>query len=149
MAEAKENPIIFDDMIEVEALNPDGKKFDKVTRLQCRSETYEVNMLIDINSDLFPCRPHDKLMVALAKTLNLDGRPDTGVYNQTSEPTLLDDYDYGMHGTVFHYEHKKDQDVSVYISFCGLLCKMDGPQRHLSNIEQDQKLYLLMRRAKS
>ena len=142
--------MLFHDTFVVEALNPDGKKFDKVTRLRCKSETYDetFGMTIDINSDLFPCKKGERLAVAFAHTLSLEGKPDTGVYDQSGDASLLDNYDYAMHGTVFHYGHERgNQGVNVYVSFGGMLCRLQGEQRHLSNIELDQKLYCLMRRA--
>ena len=151
MGELKDNPVLLNDMFEVKELNPDGKKFDKVTRLRCKSETYDLDMMIDVNSDLFPCKPSERLAVALAHTLNLEGKPDPGIYDQSGKPSLLDDYEYAMHGTVFHYDKdgQAGVNVSVYVSFGGLLCRIKGDQRHLSSIEQDQKLYCLMRKVRS
>ena len=36
--------------------------------------------------------------VALASTLSLDGTPDDGAYNPYPGPSLMDSYDYVMHG---------------------------------------------------
>lgn len=63
------------------------------------------------------------------------------------QPTLLDQYEYGMCGKVFRYEHVADHKVSIIISFGGLLMQLLGEARHLALIRMDQKVYALFRRA--
>lgn len=108
MADPRAKVILFEDLFEVEAVNPDGKKFDKVTRLVCKPEMYEVVLKIDIATDVYPMKRGDKFNLALVSTLRLDGKPDDGTYQHNEgEPSLLDEYEYGMHGRVFKYEHHK------------------------------------------
>ena len=38
-------------------------------------------MLTDVNAELFKARVNEKITVAMASTLNLDGTPDDGQYN--------------------------------------------------------------------
>ena len=67
-----------------------------------------------------------------------------------TQPTLLDEFDYGMHGKVFKYERdgseKKKHEVNIYISFGGLLLLLEGEQKQLELIEPNMSLYCLMRR---
>jgi DNA-directed RNA polymerase I, II, and III subunit RPABC3 len=58
----------------------------------------------------------------------------------------LDSYEYGMSGRVFQYDFKAGQAVDVFASFGGLLMLLQGEQRVLNNIEQDQTVYLLARK---
>jgi DNA-directed RNA polymerase I, II, and III subunit RPABC3 len=51
-----------------------------------------------------------------------------------------------MHGRVFDMSFKKDGTVVVAISFGGLLMRLIGDQRHLTSIQPDQRLYLLLKK---
>jgi len=143
------NPsILFEDIFRVQEIDKDGKKFDRVSRIFCRSETYEMEMILDVNTEIYPVDYSQKFTVAIAKTLNLDGTPDEGTYDQTDKKTLLDDYGYAMYGKVFKYTSEKAPSVkvSIYVSFGGLLMMLKGDQRNLQGIELDARIYLLMRR---
>ncbi|RYR70101.1 hypothetical protein Ahy_A03g016618 isoform A [Arachis hypogaea] len=73
--------VLFDDIFRVEKLNPDDKKyFDKVTRIEARSERFDMFMHLDINSEVYPLKVGQKCALLLVPTLNLDGTPDTGYY---------------------------------------------------------------------
>jgi hypothetical protein len=82
------------------------------------------------------------------------------------QATLLDDYEYGMHGRVFKYEHLADRRVyvrahasrnrhgsvsavcrAVVASFGGLLMMLSGEQRHLIRLHLDSAVYALLRKA--
>lgn len=138
---------LFTDTFEVRELNPGEKKFDRVDRLVCNGETYDVLLKIDVNCEVYPVKRGEKLTVAVVSTLRLDGKPDDGTYQHNEgERSLLDLYEYGMHGRVFKYDYDEDHKVSVYASFGGLLMLLHGEQRHLASISQDQRIYVLMRK---
>ncbi|KAG9141039.1 hypothetical protein Leryth_012622 [Lithospermum erythrorhizon] len=71
---------LFEDIFHVDQLDPDGRKFDKVTRIEARSDQFDMLMHLDINNEIYPMRVGDKFTMALAPTLNLDGTPDSGYY---------------------------------------------------------------------
>ena len=48
--------IIFEDIFDVRSLNEDGKKFDRVNRLHCKGTTSYVDVILDINCELFDIR---------------------------------------------------------------------------------------------
>ena len=54
----------------------------QVSRVDARSENYEMDLTLDVHSDLFPLDFGDKFTFALASTLDLSGAPDSGEYNQ-------------------------------------------------------------------
>jgi RNA polymerase Rpb8 len=66
-------------------------------------------------------------------------------------PSLLDDYEYVMHGKVY----KLDAAVAtagapraaVYVSFGGLLMLLHADPQKLSLFQMDSMVYLLMRKA--
>lgn len=99
--------ILVEDIFSLSAVDPDGKKFDRVSRIKASGENYGLELLLDVNIELFPMRLGDKLNLALAKTINLDGTTpsdDTG-YRPNQGPTLADKYDYVMYGKVFKFEN--------------------------------------------
>lgn len=139
---------LFEDIFEVTALNPDGKKFDRVNRICCTGTTFECDLLLDINCEIYSVKEGEKITLVLASTLHLDASPaDHFSYNPNSqEPTLADNYEYVMHGRVFEFSHKKDNVVVIAASFGGLLMRLTGAQQHLNNILPDQRLYLLLKK---
>lgn len=52
-----------------------------MTRIEARSEKFDMFMQLDINSELYPLKMGQKFSLALVPTLNPDGTPDTGYYN--------------------------------------------------------------------
>jgi DNA-directed RNA polymerase I, II, and III subunit RPABC3 len=60
-----------------------------------------MELVLDINSQLYKLQTHDKFIMALASTLNLDGTPDENEFNQSGELSLMDNFEYVMHGKVF------------------------------------------------
>jgi DNA-directed RNA polymerase I, II, and III subunit RPABC3 len=122
--------------------------------------------------ELLPVEREYKFSIELASTLNLDGTPDSGVYEKRdarSGETRLSGCDYAMHGKVFKYEQLDPSKVyasncsfqhgprapaqtrlvrrrAVYMSFGGLLMKLEGDPRDLEGAEMDTRLYILMKR---
>ena len=138
--------LLYEDIFRVQAVNPEGKKFENVSRLVCRGVTFEMDLVIDIHSEIYPLKLRDEFTLALASTLDLEGKPDEEKFNQSGKLTLLDKYDYCMHGKVFSYEHVGELKVAVYVSYGGMLMKLVGDQRHLQSLELDTKVYCLLRK---
>jgi len=46
-------PIIFEDIFEITHLNPKGKKFDLVNHLSAMATTFECNLLLDNNCQIY------------------------------------------------------------------------------------------------
>lgn len=53
----------------------------QVTRIEARSENFDMFMHLDINSELYPLKEGQKFFLVLSSTLNPDGTSDTGYYN--------------------------------------------------------------------
>ncbi|WVZ87588.1 hypothetical protein U9M48_034201 [Paspalum notatum var. saurae] len=165
---------LFDDTFTVTRLDPDGKKFDKVTRIEAHSD--QVYMQLDVATEVYPMRANDKFNMVLVRTLNLDGTPDTGYYTQAGRKTLADQYDYVMHGKLYKISEDSSKDSSakvysfselerlffaygatsftvtlvlsleVYASFGGLLMMLRGDASTAANLELDQRLFLLIKK---
>ena len=143
---------LFEDIFSITSLNPEGKKFERVNRLAATGTTFECDLLLDYNCQIYTLLEGEKMTLVLASTLNLDGSPDDHTsYNPAAshraDRTLADNYEYVMHGRVFDVSYGKDGVVEIAISFGGLLCRLTGDQRHLSSILPDMKLYLLVKKA--
>jgi DNA-directed RNA polymerases I, II, and III subunit RPABC3 len=139
---------LFEDIFEVTELNPDGKKFERVNRLAATGTTFECDLLLDINSEIYNVRNGEKITLVLASTLHLDGSPADhfSFIPNSTEPSLADNYEYVMHGRIFDMKYLKDNVVVIAASFGGLLMRLTGDQRHLANILPDTRLYLLLKK---
>lgn len=130
-----------------------------MSRIKARSDLYEMDLILDINIDVYPVSQGDKLTVCLASTLNLDGTEmetargsnNQYVYDASigSRPTLADRYDYVMFGRVFKYKDSSASGHSkadVYVSFGGLLMQLTGDPKRVEDLDLDQTVYLLIRK---
>ncbi|XP_054783488.1 DNA-directed RNA polymerases II and V subunit 8A-like [Prosopis cineraria] len=141
--------VLFDDIFRVDQLNPpEGKKaFDKVTRVEAKSERFDMFMHLDINSEIYPLQVGQKFALLLVPTLNPDGTPDTGYYVQGKGQSLADNFEYVMYGKLYRISEESGQEkAEIYISFGGLLMMLVGDPSHCNKFELDQRLYLLIRK---
>ncbi|MQM12781.1 hypothetical protein Taro_045700 [Colocasia esculenta] len=72
--------LLFEDIFTLKKLDPDGKKFDKVTRIVAHSEQFDMDLQLDVNTEVYPMHVGDKFTMVLSPTLSLDGTPDTGYF---------------------------------------------------------------------
>ncbi|CAA2997480.1 DNA-directed RNA polymerases II and V subunit 8A-like [Olea europaea var. sylvestris] len=140
---------LFEDIFRVEGLNPDGKKFEKVTRITAKSDQFDMLMVLDINSDIYPMHVGEKFMMVLASTLNLDGTPDSGYFNPGNRKSLADKFDYVMQGKLYRISEEsshKQVKADMYVSFGGLLMMLKGDPSIAARFELDQRLFILIRK---
>lgn len=78
---ATSQPILFEDIFDVQKLNPEGKKFDRVDRIVSKGETYETELALDLACDVFSVKVGDKFTMAIAWTLDKAGKPDSDYYD--------------------------------------------------------------------
>ncbi|KOC59741.1 DNA-directed RNA polymerases I, II, and III subunit RPABC3 [Habropoda laboriosa] len=98
--------VLFEDIFNVKDIDPEGKKFDRVSRLHCESESFKMDLILDINSWLYPMELGDKFRLVLATTLREDGYPDGGEWNATEQEggSRADSFEYVMSGKVYRIE---------------------------------------------
>lgn len=67
-----------------------------VSRFEAQSDKFDAFILLDVNIDVYRINKDKRYTIGLATTLDLDGTPDTGYYNQvkrnfsfTRRPTFL------------------------------------------------------------
>ncbi|KAI8078416.1 RNA polymerase [Thamnidium elegans] len=151
--------ILFQDIFDIKDLDPQGKRFDRVSRLVGRSENYEMDLTLDFNAEIYPLKVGEKFSLVLASSLSLEASASVGGVEKKEswrerapgERDLSDEYEYVMFGKVYRYEDSNKgstagQQVSVYVSYGGLLMCLEGDYRHLQNLTVGENIYLLMRK---
>ncbi|XP_019414157.1 PREDICTED: DNA-directed RNA polymerases II and V subunit 8A-like [Lupinus angustifolius] len=139
--------LLFDDIFKIEALNPDGQKYDKVSRIVAQSEKCGMYMLLDVNTEIYPMSKDEKFLMVLSPSL---------VLNTKDGPVSIQDkFEYIMHGRLYNFVNdgdsktdgsKTDLEVEVYASFGGLQLMLRGHASHCLKFAVDQKLFLLIRK---
>ncbi|KAL1023358.1 hypothetical protein UPYG_G00039700 [Umbra pygmaea] len=144
--------ILFEDIFDVKDIDPDGMKFDRVSRLHCESESFKMDLILDVNIQIYPVDLGDKFRLVIASTLYEDGTPDDGEYNpQDDRPSRADQFDYVMYGKVYKIEGDETSTeaatrLSAYVSYGGLLMRLQGDANNLHGFEVDSRVYLLMKK---
>jgi DNA-directed RNA polymerase I, II, and III subunit RPABC3 len=113
------------------------------------SETNQVDLIIDVQSELYRLKTKEKFTLALASTLDLTGKPDPKSWNPSNEPSLLDKYEYGMYGKIFKVDPADNSRVVIYVSHGGLMMKITGDSSKLREVKQDERVYTLLRRVQA
>ena len=76
-----------------------------VSRLFCESESFKMDLILDVNTQIYPVDYGEKFRLVLANTLREDGTPDDGEYNPTDNSlTRADQFEYVMYGKVYRIE---------------------------------------------
>ncbi|XP_057338844.1 DNA-directed RNA polymerases I, II, and III subunit RPABC3-like isoform X1 [Microplitis mediator] len=125
---------------------------EPVSRLHCESESFKMDLILDINSWLYPMELGDKFRLVLATTLREDGYPDGGDWSTIEQTgSRADSFEYVMSGKVYRIEgdelsNEPGSRLSAYVSFGGLLMRLQGDANNLHGFEIDQNMYLLMKK---
>ncbi|EDO40011.1 predicted protein [Nematostella vectensis] len=142
--------VLFEDIFDVKDIDPEGKKFDRVSRLHCESESFKMDLILDINSQVYPVELGDKFRLVLATTLKEDGTPDDEFNPVDTTPSRADQFEYVMYGKVYRIEGDEGPDpasrLAAYVSYGGLLMRLQGDANNLHGIEADDHVYLLMKK---
>jgi DNA-directed RNA polymerase I, II, and III subunit RPABC3 len=146
------NPTVFEDRFRVMKVNPDGKMYQRLSRIVCKSTTNSsVTLTVDIHSELYTVDEGQTLSIALARTLHLDGSEPTNQYDHGifHQSTLMDAFDYVMHGLVFesNADDKDSTKLKALMSFGGLLMKVEGETEALRDLQYNRHYYLLIKKA--
>merc|ERR1712055_8249 len=95
----------------------------------------------------------DKFRLVLATTLREDGFPDSGDWNPIDTgPSRADSFEYVMHGKIYRIEGDDSTSgaaggrLSAYVSYGGLLMRLQGDANNLHGFEVDHHVYLLMKK---
>ncbi|ESK98357.1 rna polymerase i [Moniliophthora roreri MCA 2997] len=158
MSAASSN-IVFDDIFTINAIDKEGRKFDRVSRLYAHSKNYDMDLTLDYNVELFPLQNGQNFALALASSLQR-GAPGSGANDAAEDEDketdvwrpdgkgrkgLEEDYDYVMYGKVYKFDGGTNEFVTAYASFGGLLMSLTGSFRHMTSIVLGDPIYILLR----
>jgi DNA-directed RNA polymerase I, II, and III subunit RPABC3 len=59
-----------------------------VARLVGKGSTYEMDLVVDVQSELFAMKRGESMTLALASTLDMQGKPDDGTFNQSGDVSV-------------------------------------------------------------
>jgi len=144
--------VLFEDIFDVKDIDPEGKKFEKVSRLHCESESFKMDLILDVNTWIYPMDLADKFRMVIATSLREDGVPDDGYYDPTDEgPSRADSFEYVMYGKVYRIEGvdtgpEPASRLAAYVSFGGLLMRIQGDANNLHGFEIDSHVYLFVKK---
>ncbi len=71
----------------------------------------DMELTLDINSELYPLEATDTFTLVLSKSLSPDADPSSNGAMMTNADSLADDYDYVMHGKVYKYDDAAGSNV--------------------------------------
>ena len=98
--------MLFEDIFEITDVDPHGKKFDRVSRIIASAETSDVELTLDINTEIYPLKPAEKFKFLISDGLSNDPLvSERDSWRETlSKKTLADDYEYVMSGKVYKFD---------------------------------------------
>ncbi|ORY85725.1 RNA polymerase II [Protomyces lactucae-debilis] len=120
--------ILLDELLTI--IDVDSSKYERVARITGQSSGDDLNITLDINSELYPINKDETISLQISSTL-------------TDE--LRDQADYIMFGKIYRFDEAKGGKTSVLVSFGGLLMRAEGNDRKLSRLSQGD-VYLLLRK---
>ena len=89
-----------------------------------------MDLILDVNSQLYPVDLGDKFRLVVATTLREDGYSDTTEWNpvELSRESRADSFEYVMYGKIYRLEGDEGSESSnrlaAYVSFGGLLMRL-------------------------
>ncbi|KAI0670002.1 RNA polymerase [Trametes maxima] len=155
---ANTSNIVFDDIFTINAIDKEGKKFDRVSRLYAHSKNYDMDLTLDYNIELFPLQQDQSFALALASSLSHAPQGAAGAGEEEDKDRdvwrpdakgrrgLDDEYEYVMYGKVYRFDGGSEEIVTAYASFGGLLMSLTGSFRHMTSIVLGDPVFILLRR---
>ncbi|MES1915674.1 MAG: hypothetical protein MHM6MM_007586 [Cercozoa sp. M6MM] len=131
--------LLLEDVFEVTAVDSQGKKFDKVSRLDCRGTGFQMTLRLDVNTDLFEADVQDQFRLRICKAVDVN-------FDQMSTSEFAG-FDYVMYGKIFKIDAASDNQFEVYVSFGGLLLLLKGEAQHVRKLPLDQRVFLCVKRS--
>lgn len=137
---------LFSDTIRINDIDKDGKFFEKVSRIEATGEETYCKISLDINCDIYQVSKENIYNILITKSL--DGNPSDNKFTfdvYTKKSSLVDSFDYIMHGKVFKYT-EEGNNITTYASFGGLILGITGPPKVLKELKVDERIYLLLKK---
>ncbi|KAH6757136.1 hypothetical protein C2S53_007974 [Perilla frutescens var. hirtella] len=144
--------LYFDEIIEVVKIDSQ-LVYDKISRINAKSEDNDFFLELDVHTELYPMLPDEKYRMVISNSLLMDGSTVAGYFPEGKPKSLADKFEYVMHGLLYKMAEAKektagndDVKVEVYISFGGLQLLLKGNPLKMHKFKVDQKVFLLLRK---
>ena len=94
-----------------------------VSRVFGKSENFQMDLTLDVNTQIYPLDKADRFTMVLSKSLSTDG--SAGFYenegfwdpSRRDQRTLADDYEYVMYGKVYKFDENRSTNKMYQLSF--------------------------------
>lgn len=144
-----EREVLFQDILCVENIN--YSKFERTPRLTTKGEFTDASVLFDVNIESYPVDIHDRINLSLYNNVSPSGSILSDFYDHDPRilgNSVMDEYEYVCYGRVYKKvkDKGKEGNVTIIISFGGLLMKITCVETHIKNLELDDYCYMLMRK---
>lgn len=103
-------------------------------------------MEVDINTQIYPVALKESFLIRVS---NCDNVPNVYTPEDSNKPSEKDNFDYVTYGVVFDII-EKNNELTVFASFGGLIMRVNGKANALSAFRKDGKearIYLMIKRA--
>jgi DNA-directed RNA polymerases I, II, and III subunit RPABC3 len=57
---------IFSNIFEIQEIDPHGKKFDRVSRISASSDSVDMELTLDVNTEIYPLQATERITLVLA-----------------------------------------------------------------------------------
>lgn len=92
--------VLFEDRFIVRGI--DNSKYERVTRITAKSTGFDAEIVLDVNSDLFPVRENTTLHILLTNNLSTG---DSGNIEEINDfGSLVGNYEYAMYGKIIKFQ---------------------------------------------
>jgi DNA-directed RNA polymerases I, II, and III subunit RPABC3 len=130
-----ENDGLVDALFVVTKIDPDGKKFDRVSRCVSKSAQDASEIVFDYNSELLSVGEGATIRVSFLKA-GEDGDP---------LESFLSDYDYVMQGKIYSIKPASNGTCSLSASFGGLLLNYNSSAKDLEFARAGAPVYFAIK----
>ncbi|VDP98258.1 unnamed protein product [Trichobilharzia regenti] len=137
---------LLEDIFDVKDVDKDGKKFDKVSRLFCESESFKMGLILDIHALIYSLTKGDKFRMVLTKTLlndlgvDADDDDEDDAADETDEKlanSKMAEFDYVCYGKIYRIE---TQDSGIDAS------RISWDASNLQGFRVGKHLYLMIKK---
>lgn len=124
---------VFSDSFCVVSIDPEGKRFDRVSRAVCESSSSQkAQLTVDYHSQLFNLKVQDKFSLDI-------------FFEEESDSSKLQNVDYAMNGMIFKIE-QNGENIDTFISFGGLLALIKTHSSKQNSVATGKKVTALFKR---
>lgn len=105
---------LYEDTFTITSIN--AAKYERVSRISAHNLASDIEITLDVNTELWPCSIGDTINLVVASTLSLDGTKDDERgwrEAQRGEASLADMFDYVCHGRIYRFEEGEEENMSV------------------------------------